>query len=162
MFSHRLASLYLFSHRPASSYMISHRWASSYMFPPKPNLDFTARGFHGFQSIFLTLSIQPTISFLTLCTILPPFYILTILGNFALYKRPFPHTELESNMLQISLLFFPFSHTSPIIQHWYPHRLIVSPELSLVIDVLLDSVDGVFKEPNLMLKLSNLLLDHLI
>ena len=49
----------------------------------------------------------------------------------------------------------------PFIQYWYPHRLIASPELSLVIDVLLDFVDGVFKELSPMLKLSNLLLDHL-
>ena len=55
-----------------------------------------------------------------------------------------------------------FSHTSPFIQYWYSHRLIASPELSLVIDVLFDFVDGVFKEPILMLKLSNLLLDHLV
>ena len=37
-----------------------------------------------------------------------------------------------------------------------------SSELPLVTDVRFDSVDGVFKEPILMLKLSNLLLDHLV
>ena len=62
-------------------------------------------------------------------------------------------------MLRISLLFFPFSHTSLLYNIGI---LIASLELSLVIDALLDHMDGVFKEPNPMLEMGSLLPDHLV
>ena len=88
-----------------------------------------------------------------------PFYTLTILGNFALYKRPFFPTELESNMPRTSLFFFLFFLLCTILT---PHKSIASPDLSLVIGAFLDPVDGIFKEVNPMLELGSLHLDLLV